>query len=66
MDVEYTWILGQEKNCRQIRLQFPLAFVSRDVYPVGGQRRKLGEIVILARYRVHSIVEQKKSGVKSK
>ena len=37
MDVEYTWILCQEKNCRQFKLQYPLAFIDRAVYPVRGE-----------------------------
>ena len=52
MDVKYTWILWQEKNC-QFRLQFHLAFLGRAVYTVGGEgmgyRMGMGEIVILAR-----------------
>ena len=35
MIVEYTWNLGQEKNCRQFRLQFPLSFFDWAVYPGG-------------------------------
>ena len=35
MDVEYTWVLLQEKNCRQFGLQYPIAFHDQDVYPVG-------------------------------
>ena len=35
MDVEYTWILLQEKNCRQFRLHYLLAFIGRAIHPVG-------------------------------
>ncbi len=55
MDVEYTWILWQKKNCRQFRLQYPLAAIGRAVYPVGGEGT--GAIVILARYGLHFIME---------
>ena len=37
MDVEYLWILQQEKKCRQFRLLFPLALIGRAFYPVGGE-----------------------------
>ena len=47
----YMDILRQEKNCRLFRLQYSLAFIGREVYSVGG--KGIGEIVILARYRVH-------------
>ena len=45
--------------CRQFRFQFSLAFIGRAVYPVGGvkERMGIGEIVNLARYRVHFIIE---------
>ena len=32
MGVKYTWILLQEKNCRQFRLQNPLAIIGRAIY----------------------------------
>ncbi len=50
-------IRGQEKNCHQLRLQYSLAFISQPIYPVG--REGMGEIVILARYRVYFIIEHK-------
>ena len=34
MDVEYTWILRQGKNCRQFSLLFLLSFIGPFVYPV--------------------------------
>ena len=37
------------------RLQYPLAFIGRAVYPVGG--KGMGEIVILVHYRKHFIKE---------
>ena len=37
MDVEYTWILRQGKNCRQLGLLFPLSFIDQFVYPVEGE-----------------------------
>ena len=40
MDVEYTRMIKQEKNCRQLRLQFPVAFIGR---AVGGERMGYGE-----------------------
>ena len=36
MDVEYAWILGHDKNCRQFCFPFPLSFYVWVVYPVGG------------------------------
>ena len=49
------------ENCRQFRLKFSLAFIGQAVYPVGGEgmgyRREMGEIVILARYKVQFIIE---------
>ena len=49
------------ENCRQFRLQFPLAFIGRAVHPVGGEgmwlRGDMG-IVMLACYRVHFIKDQ--------
>ena len=45
------------ENCRQFSMQFALAFIGRAVYPVGGEGREMGEIVILARFRVHFIIE---------
>ena len=61
MDVAYT-ILKQEKYFRQFRFQFLLAFIGLAVYHrLGGEcmgtRRGMGEIVILARYRVHLNIE---------
>ena len=56
--VEYTRILCQENNCRQLRLQFPLAFIGRAVCPVGGEGLSKGENGVnryLSRYRVHFI-----------
>ena len=57
------WMLSHEQNFRQFRIQYPLAFIGRAVYPVGGkgirQRIGMGEIVILARYRVFFIIEHK-------
>ena len=55
MDVEYTWILWHEKNCRQFWLQYPFAFIGRPDYQVGGEGME--EVVILDRYRVHFIIE---------
>ena len=47
MDVEYTWILKQGKNCRQFRLQLSLvALIVQTVYLVGGEG--MAEIIILA------------------
>ena len=40
MDVEYTWMLRQEKICGQFRLQYPHALNGWDVYPVGGKGRE--------------------------
>ena len=37
MDVEYTWILLQAKNCRQFRLLFPLSFIGQFVHTVEGE-----------------------------
>ena len=45
------------ENCRQFRLQFPLIFISRAVYPLGEEGRGVEEIVNLVRYRVHFIIE---------
>ena len=36
MDIEYTWILWQRKNCRQLRLLTCASLISRFVHPVGG------------------------------
>ena len=55
LDLKYMLILWQEKNCLQFSLQFPLAFIRLAVYPVGG--KGMGEIVILARYNVHFLIE---------
>ena len=58
MAVEYTWILCHENNCRQFRLPFPLSFISRAVYPVGGEGLRLrgnGVNRYLSRYRVYFI-----------
>ena len=40
MDVKYTWILGQGKTFRQLRLQFPLSFIDQAVYQVRGGNGK--------------------------
>ena len=37
MDVEYTWILRQGKNCRQFNLLTWNSFIGQFVYPVGGK-----------------------------
>ena len=37
MDVEYTWIIWQEKNCSQFRLLFPFSFNNQIIYPVWGK-----------------------------
>ena len=37
MDVEYRWILWQEKNCSQFRLLFPFSFNNQIIYPVWGK-----------------------------
>ena len=44
MDVEYTWTLWR-KIVVNLELQFPLAFINRTVYPVGGEgdRAKEGD-----------------------
>ena len=51
-------------NIRQFRLLFPLGFNGLAVYPVGGGENEVkegvGEFVILARYRVHFIIEHRK------
>ena len=49
------WMIKQEKNCCQFRLQYPLAFIGQADYEVCLEG--IGEIVILARYRVHLIIE---------
>ena len=48
MDVEYTWILWQGKNCRQFRLLFPLSFIGQIVYPV----YSLLDVITYITYRV--------------
>ena len=35
MDVEYTWILRQGKNCRQFRLITWNSFIGQFVHPLG-------------------------------
>ena len=52
MDIEYTWILGQGKNCRQFSLITWNSFICQFVHPLGGKGMgkrewKIG-IVILA------------------
>ncbi len=44
MDVEYTWMIKQEKNCRQFRLNFPLVFIGQFEHPE--ERGKEGEILL--------------------
>ena len=41
------------ENYRQFNLLFPLSFIGQAVHPVGGDRVKGGEIVILARYEFY-------------
>ena len=36
MDIEYTWILWQGKNCRQFMLLTWNLFIGQFVHPVGG------------------------------
>ena len=45
MDGQYTWILQQEKNCRQFMLQFPLAIIGWAVYSIG--KEGMGKIVVV-------------------
>ena len=53
MDVEYTWILGQWKNCRQFSLLTWNSFIGQFVHLVVGKgmgkRGGREEITILAR-----------------
>ena len=61
MDIKYTWIYGQGKFCRQIRLLIWISFIDQFVHPVGGQG--IGCNVILAScgyqfIRVHKNLEQ--------
>ena len=37
MDIENTWILEQDKNCRQFRLLTYASLVGQFVHPVGGE-----------------------------
>ena len=38
IDLEYTWILLQGKNCRQCKmLLLSMLFIGQFVYPVGGK-----------------------------
>ena len=39
MDVEYTWIIRQGKNCRQLSLLTCNSLIGQFVHPVGGERR---------------------------
>ena len=61
MDVENTWILRQEKNCRHFIS--PLFYWSGCLTSSNGgggvKKGDKGEIVILAHYRVHFIIEHK-------
>ena len=37
IDIEYTWILGQGKNCREFRLLTWNSFIGNFVHPVEGE-----------------------------
>ncbi len=56
MDVEYTWILRQGKNCFQFRLLTLKLFIGQFVHPVGGEGLK-GESYVLAQCVFHFIGE---------
>ena len=37
IDIKYTWILGQGKNCRQFSLLTWISFIGQFIHPVGGE-----------------------------